>query len=137
MRNAMMIIIISGLLAINACSTQPSEASVADNLRSKGIHLNEFNSSAKPELNSIKSTSYKLDNDEILIIYDFGSVEKREQGLKLFQEHQQILSSHAPIVYQTAQSLTLYYSKVASNTQTPKHNETKYGEDIQKALKSM
>lgn len=69
------------------------------------------------------------------MVYDFDSKEKRELGQKQFQERQQLLSSHAPIVYKEQNYLILYYSDVDSKTQTPKLAETEYGEKLQKAFK--
>lgn len=86
-------------------------------------------------LDGIKPTRYQLDNTaETILVYDFGSKEKLEIGQKHFQERQQLLSSHAPIVYKAKSYIILYYSDVDSKTQTPKLTETKYGDKLQKAF---
>lgn len=134
MRKAIIVILIS-LLVLSACSNEPKDVSVAESVKSEGMSITEMNSPKETELDGIMPVSYKLDNDEILIVYDFGSTEKEELGQKQFQEHQQKLSSHAPIVYQASQYLILYYSNVDSTTQTAKLSETMYGEKIKKAIK--
>jgi hypothetical protein len=67
----------------------------------------------------------------------FAPQPKRELGYKYFQEHQQLLSSHAPILYHPSHYLVLYYSNINSTTQTPKLTETKYGKKIQKAINNI
>lgn len=105
-------------------------------LGSENISITEHsNNTDSPMLDGIKPIIYKLDNTmETIMVYDFGSDEKRELGEKHFQERQQLLSSHAPIVYELKNYLILYYSDVVSNTSTPKLTETKYGEKLQKAF---
>jgi hypothetical protein len=134
MRKAIIVICLSWLV-LSACSNQPKDVSAVETIKSEGLNITEINSPKETELDGIKPVSYKLDNNEIIIIYDFGSTEKQELGQKHFQEHQQILSSHAPIVYQASKYLILYYSNVNSTTQTPKLSETKFGEKIKKAIK--
>lgn len=63
--------------------------------------------------------------------------ENRDIGKKHFEESIQLLSSQAPIVYQSGKYLVIYYGHVDSKTRTPKLNETKFGEKIEKALKSI
>jgi hypothetical protein len=125
------------LFLMSACSSQQKYTSVIEAIKSKGINTTQIDSPKEAELDNIKPLSYKLDNNEIIRIYDFGSKEKLELGNKHFQEHQQILSSHAPIVYQPSNYLVLYYSNANSTTITPKLTETKYGEKIQKASNSI
>lgn len=88
-------------------------------------------------LEGIKPVSYKLSNEEIIKVYVFGSEKERENGTKHFEESIQLLSSHAPIVYQSGTYLVLYYALVDSKTRTPKLNETEFGVKIEKALNSM
>lgn len=120
-----------------ACSSQPQKvAPLVDAIGSEGISITELQ---KVEDNSIldgiKPARYVLDNTlETIMVYDFGSKEKQELGLKHFQERQQLLSSHAPIVYKAKNDLIMYYSDVNSKTQTPKLSETKYGERLQNAF---
>ncbi|MFC5703589.1 hypothetical protein ACFPVX_20075 [Cohnella faecalis] len=125
------------LFLLSACSSQKKYSSVIEAIKSEGINITQMESSMEVELDGIKSLSYNFDNNEIIRVYDFGSKEKRELGNKHFQEHQQILSSHAPIVYQTSSYLVLYYSNANLTTATPKLTETKYGERIQKAINSI
>lgn len=130
-------VIIMSFLLLCACSSQPGKAaSIVEAIGSEGISMAEL---PKIEDNSIldgiKPTGYQLDNTvENIMVYDFGSKEKRELGQNRFQERQQLLSSHAPIVYYANNYLILYYSDVDSKTQTPKLTETKYGEKLQKAF---
>ncbi|UKS26961.1 hypothetical protein LOZ80_36795 [Paenibacillus sp. HWE-109] len=123
------------IFLLSACSSQQKYTSVIEAIKSEGINATSIDSPKETELNDIKPLSYKLDNNEIIRVYDFGSKEKRELGNKRFQEHQQPLSSYAPIVYQPSHYLVLYYSNVNnSKTATPKLTETKHGEKIQKAM---
>ncbi|MDQ0875694.1 hypothetical protein QFZ77_004353 [Paenibacillus sp. V4I3] len=126
------------LFWLSACSSQQKYTSVIEAIKSEGINITQIESPQEAQLNETNPLSYKLDNNEIIRVYDFGSKEKRELGKKRFQEHQQLLSSYAPIVYQTSNYLVLYYSNVNnSKTATPKLSETKYGEKIQKAINSV
>jgi hypothetical protein len=134
MRKCMLIASLSLLLLMSACSTQQKKVSAVEVIKSEGIQLTEIQSSNDTDLDGIKPMRYKLDSEEIIMVYDFGSNEKRELGEKHFQEHQQILSSYAPIVFKADHYLVLYYNNVNSTTATAKLTETKYGEKIQKAI---
>jgi hypothetical protein len=136
MRIFLFVAVLSLLLLI-ACSSQQKYTSVIEAIKSEEINVTQIDSPEEAELDDIKPLSYKLDNNEIIRVYDFGSKEKRELGNKHFQEHQQVLSSHAPIVYQPSNFLVLYCSNANSTTQTPKLTETKYGEKMKKALNSI
>lgn len=132
-----MFIAFLSLLVLTACSTQQQRAaSLAEVIGSERIGITELQEITDSSiLNGIKPVRYKLDNTlETIIVYDFGSKENRELGQKHFQESQQLLSSHAPIVYKAQNYLILYYSGVDSKTQTPKLTETVYGEKLQKAF---
>ena len=123
------------LFLLSACSSQQKYTSVIEAIKSEGINITQIASPQEAQLDNIKPLSYKLDynNNEIIRVYDFGSKDKREVGNKHFQEHQQLLSSYAPIIYQTSNYLVIYYS----NAQTSKLTETKYGEKIQEAINSI
>ncbi|MGF7048131.1 hypothetical protein J2T13_002638 [Paenibacillus sp. DS2015] len=125
------------LFLLSSCSSQQKYTSVIEAMNSEEINIIQIDSPKEAELNEIKPLIYKLDNNEIIRVYDFGSQEKRELGYIHFQEQQQFLSSHAPIVYQPSHLLILYFSNTNSTTQTPKLTETKYGEKIKKALDSL
>lgn len=125
------------LLLLSACSSQQKYTSVIEAIKSEGINITQIDSPKEAELDGIKPLSYQFDNNEIIRVYDFGSKDKREIGNKHFQEHQQLLSSYAPIVYQPSNYLVLYYSNANSTILTPKQTETKYEEKIQKAINSI
>ncbi|OKP91084.1 hypothetical protein A3844_04405 [Paenibacillus helianthi] len=125
------------LLFLIACSSQQKYSSANEAIKSLEKNITQIKSPGDKNLDGIQPVSYKLNNEEIIRVYDFGSEEKREIGKKFFEESIQLLSSHAPIVYQSGKYLVLYYSHVDSKTRTPKLNETKYGEKIEKALKSI
>ncbi|MGF7050503.1 hypothetical protein J2T13_005052 [Paenibacillus sp. DS2015] len=133
------IIILFSLLVLSACSNQQNKVSVVEAMESEGLNITESNvpSPMGIELDGIKPITYKLDNDEMVLVYDFATADERELSHKLFQEHQLFLSSYGPIVYQTSQSLILYYSNVNSTTSTFKLSETNAGEKIQKAIERM
>ncbi|CAM4378583.1 hypothetical protein PAAL109150_23560 [Paenibacillus alkaliterrae] len=109
---------------------------MAEAIGSEGIGITELQKNTDISiLDGITPVSYKLDNTlETILVYDFGSKERRELGQKHFQERQQLLSSHSPIVYKAQNYLVLYYSGVDSKTQTPNFAETEYGEKLQKAF---
>ncbi|MNC70858.1 hypothetical protein D3C75_1217130 [compost metagenome] len=88
-------------------------------------------------LNGVQPNSYQLPNDEVVSVYEFASEENRDAGNKHFEESTQLLSSHAPIVYQAGNYLVLYYSSFDSKARTPELNETTYGAKIEKALKNI
>jgi hypothetical protein len=136
MRKFLFVAVLS-LFLLSACSSQQKYTSVIEAMKSEEINITKIDSPKEAELDNIEPISYKLDNNEIIRVYDFGSKEKRELGNTHFQEHQQVLSSHAPIVYQPSNFLVLYYSNANSTTQTPKLTETKYGEKIKKAINSI
>jgi hypothetical protein len=124
-------------IVLCACSSQPQKAaSQVEAIGSEGINITELQKITDSYiLDGIKPARYQLDNTvETIMVYDFGSKEKQELGQKHFQERQQFLSSHAPIVYKAKNYLILYYSDVNSKTQTPKLTETKYGEKLQKVF---
>lgn len=125
------------LLFLIACSSQQKYSSANEAIKSLDKNITQIESPGDKNLDGIQPVSYKLNNEEIIRVYDFGSEEKQEIGKKHFEESIQLLSSHAPIVYQSGKYLVLYYSHVDSKTRTPKLNETKYGEKIEKALKSI
>jgi hypothetical protein len=125
-------------LLLCACSSHSQKAvSLVDAIGSEGISITELQKIEDSSmLDGIKPARYQLDNTvETIMIYEFGSKEKLELGLKHFQERQQLLSSHAPIIYKAKNYLILYYSDVDSKTQTPKLTETNYGEKLQKVFK--
>ncbi|MEK4042865.1 hypothetical protein NSU18_04320 [Paenibacillus sp. FSL H8-0048] len=124
-------------LFLIACSSQPKYSNVNEAMMSLEKNITQIESPDDQMLEGIKPVSYKLSNKEIIEVYDFGSEEKREAGKKQFEESIQLLSSHAPIIYQSGNYLVLYYSLVDSKTQTPKLNETEFGVKIEKALNSM
>lgn len=133
-----MFVVYLSLLLLSACSTQQQKAaSLAEAIGLEGIGITELQKITDiSKLDGITPVIYKLDNTlETIMVYDFDSKEKRELGQKQFQERQQLLSSHAPIVYKEQNYLILYYSDVDSKTQTPKLAETEYGEKLQKAFK--
>ncbi|TDF95082.1 hypothetical protein [Paenibacillus piri] len=133
MRSLLVVALLS-LLLFNACSSKQKYTSVIEAIKSEGIQVTSVESPKEAELQNVSPLSYKIDNDEIIRVYDFGSKEKRELGMKQFQERQQVLSSHAPIAYEVRDYFILYYSASPSKTQTPKLAETKYGTQIQKAM---
>jgi hypothetical protein len=122
------------LLILTACSLQPQASSIPEVLKAEGVTLSEIDPTQDNELDGVKPRRFKLDNEEMIHVYSFSSAEKQKLGFKQFQEHQQLLSSHAPIVYQANPYLILYYNNADSKTQTAQISETKYGEKIQRAI---
>jgi molybdopterin-biosynthesis enzyme MoeA-like protein len=110
--------------------------SITDAITSEGVTLSPMTKIEDHSiLAGITPMGYKLDDTvEAILVYDFGSEEKRVLGEKQFQERQKFLSSYGPIVYKFEHYLILYYSDVASRTPTPELAETKYGEKLQKAI---
>lgn len=135
MKKLLFVTLIS-LLLLSACSSQQKYSSVNEAIKSLENNITQIQS-PEDKIDGIPSVSYKLNNDEIIRVYDFGSEEKRDIGKEHFEESISLLSSHAPIVYQSGKYLVLYYSQVDSNTRTPKLNETMCGEKIEKALNSL
>ncbi|SFM28287.1 hypothetical protein SAMN03159341_12413 [Paenibacillus sp. 1_12] len=125
------------LFLLSACSPQQKYTSVSEAIKSVEHNMTQIESSVEAHIDGIQPISYKLDNKEYIRVYEFGSKEKRDLGNKHFEEKIQLLSSHAPIVYQSGYYLVLYYSNANSTTRTPKLTETNYGEKIQKALISI
>jgi hypothetical protein len=128
------------LFLLTACTTQQQKVvSLVEAITSEGISITELQKITESSiLDGIKPIRYKLDNTlETIMVYDFGSKEKRDLGQKHFQERQQLLSSHAPIVYIAQNYLVLYNRSVNSKTQTPKLTETEYGEKLQKVFNRM
>lgn len=113
------------------------KVSVVEAIKAQGIALTDSDSPEETELVGTKGVSYKLDNDDNVSIYYFDTLEQREEAYKQHIERQMIMSSHAPIVYQTNLQLILYYSNTDSTTPTPKLAETTYGDKIQKAVQSV
>lgn len=124
-------------LFLIACSSQEKYPNVNEAIISLEKDITPIESSEDQILEGIQPVSYKLSNEEIIKVYDFGSEEQRKNGVKQFEESIQLLSSHAPIIYQSGNYLVLYYSLVDSKTRTPKLNETEFGVKIQKALNSI
>lgn len=126
-------------LFLIACSSQEKEKypNVNEAIISLEKDITPIESSEDQILEGIQPVSYKLSNEEIIKVYDYGSEEQRKNGVKQFEESIQLLSSHAPIIYQSGNYFVLYYSLADSKTQTPKLNETEYGVKIQKALNSI
>ncbi|MBP2111079.1 hypothetical protein [Paenibacillus silagei] len=124
-------------LFLIACSSQQKYSNVNEAIMSLEKNITQIESPDDYILEGIKPVSYKLSNEEIIKVYAFGSEEQRESGLKHFEESIQLLSSHAPIVYQSGKYIVLYYALVDSKTRTPKLNEIEFGVKIEKALNSM
>ncbi|MEC0176536.1 hypothetical protein P4H83_16815 [Paenibacillus favisporus] len=122
---------------LNACSSQQQYSSANEAIKFVENNITQIESLGDMNLNGIQPVSYKLTNDEIINVYDFGSEGKREVGKKLFEDSIQLLSSHAPIIYESGKYLVLYYSHADSKTWTPQLSETKYGKKIEKALKNI
>lgn len=129
--------ILFSLLFLIACSSQEKYPNLNEAINSLEKNITQIESPDDQLLEGIKPVSYKLSNEEIIKVYVFGSEEERESGTKHFEESIQLLSSHAPIIYQSGDYLVLYYSLADSKTQTPKLNETEFGVKIEKALNSM
>lgn len=136
MKKLLFVTLIS-LLFLSACSSQQKYSSANEAIKSLEKNITQIKSPGDKNLDGVQPVSYKLNNDEIIRIYEFGSEENRDIGKKHFEESILLLSSHAPIVYQSGKYLVLYYSHVDSKTRTPKPNETKFGEKIEIALKSI
>lgn len=140
MRKFLFVAVLS-LFLLSACSSEQKYTSVIEAIKSEEINITQIDSSEEAELDGIKPLNYKLDNNEIVIVYDFGSKEKREIGYKRFQEYQKLSSTSPPIVYQSSNYLIFYYYHIDINAnstaQTPNLTETKYGEKIKKALNSI
>ncbi|MDQ0196723.1 hypothetical protein [Paenibacillus wynnii] len=137
MRKLCLFVAIFSLILLSSCSSNQKDNSVIEAMKSQEIKLTEVESPKDAEIDDIKPLVYKLDNNDTLRVYDFGSEEKQELGYKHFYEQQQMLSSHAPIIFQQRNFLVLYYSNANSKTQTPKLSETKYGDKIKKGLNSL
>jgi outer membrane murein-binding lipoprotein Lpp len=135
--NKLLLVTLISLLFLSACSSQQKYSSANEAIKSLEKNITQIESPGDKNLDGVQPASYKLNNDEIIRVYDFGSEEKRDIGKKHFEESIQLLSSHAPIVYQSGKYLVLYYSHVDSKTRTPNVNETKYGEKIEKSLNSI
>lgn len=125
------------LLLLSACSSQQMNISSNEAIKSLEKDITQIQSPSDSVLDGIQPISYKLNNDEVIRVYEFGTVEKRDIGRKHFEEKTQLLSSHAPIIYEYGNYLVFYHSDVNSATRTPKLIETTYGEKIQKALESL
>jgi len=125
------------VVILNACFKQQSDVSIIDSITSDGIHLTETKSPAESELDGILPISYQLDNEEVIRIFEFDPADQRKLGQEHFTKNQQVLSSHAPIIYQTHQYLVLYYSNVDTLTQTPELSETTYGIQIDNVIKKI
>ena len=127
--------ILFSLLFLVACSSQEKYPNVNEAIISLEQNITPIESSEDNTLEGVQPISYKLSNEEIIRVYDFGSEEKQKAGKEHFEESIQLLSSHAPIIYPSGDYLVLYYSLADSKTQTPKLNETVFGVKIEKALK--
>ncbi len=136
MRKFLFVAVLS-LFLLSACSSQQKYTSVSEAVKSIEHNITQIESTVETHLDGIQPISYKLGNNEFIRVYDFGSKEKRDLGNKHFEEKTQLLSSHTPIIYQSGNSLVLYYSNVNSTSRTPKLIETNYGEKIQKALNNI
>ncbi|MDU0205845.1 putative periplasmic lipoprotein [Paenibacillus sp. MAH-36] len=69
------------LFVLSACSNENKVHPLIDALNSEGIHVTEINTSEDAIL-GVKGIVFKLDNDEIIRVYDFGSKENRVKGEK-------------------------------------------------------
>lgn len=136
MRNFLCFTIIS-LLFLSACSSQQKYSSIYEAIESLEKNITQIESPKEKDINGVQPVSYKLNNDEIISVYDFGSEEMRDIGKVHFEESIQLRSSHQPIIYQSGKYLVLYYSHVNSKTRTPKLSETKFGEKIEIVLRSI
>ncbi|QQZ60479.1 hypothetical protein JI735_28950 [Paenibacillus sonchi] len=130
-------VILISFLFLSACSSQQGYSSAYEAISSIEENVTPTDSSSNMNLEGIQPSSYQLPNEEIISVYEFDSTEERDAGKKHFDESTQLLSSHAPIVYQAGNYLVFYYSSVASKFRTPEINETTYGAKIEKALKSI
>jgi len=108
-------------------------------IQAEGIPITSIESTEGGELADVAPLIYRLGNinNEWLRVYNFGSVEKRELAYEQYQGYQILLSSRAPIIFQPNEYIILYYSSSNSTAQTPKLAETKYGEQIQRAIYSL
>lgn len=125
------------IFLLGACSSQPKSAlqSPADAFRAEGIAFTQIQLTGNAlELQGVNPLDYKLDNGEIVSVYAFDSAAKREAGYQDFLKHQQIQSSHAPIVFEAGSFLVTYRNNVNSSTQTAKLSDTQYGEKIRQAV---
>ncbi len=136
MRIGWLVAFLSCFVLLIVCTSPPKASSLLDSLQSEGIEMSAALPAKASDLNGTEPEAYRLDNEEWIAVYDFGSERKMELGYQRFREHQQVLSSHAPLVYKAAPYLVLYYYNASSATQTAKPSETKYGEKIQKAVSS-
>jgi hypothetical protein len=134
MKKLLFVTLIS-MLFLTACSSEQKYSSANEAINSLDNNIAQIESSG--DLDGVQPVSYKLNNDEIIEVYDFGSEDQRDISKKHFEESIQLLSSHAPIVYPSGQYLVLYYSHVDSEARTPKLNETEYGVRIEKALEGL
>ncbi|OAB37052.1 hypothetical protein PMSD_09615 [Paenibacillus macquariensis subsp. defensor] len=137
MKRIAIILLMISVVILSACSKQQSDVSLVESITSAGIDLTETKSPAESELDGILPLSYQLDNEEVIRIFEFDSTDQRELGQEHFTKNQQILSSHAPIIYQTHQYLVLYYSNVDTLTQTPGLSESTYGIQIDNVIKKI
>lgn len=137
MRRIATIVLGISLFVLSACSNQEEHVSIVDSMESEAIQLTEMKTANDTELNDIVPISYQLENGEVIKVYQFVSEDQRELGQQQFQENQQLLSSHSPIMYDAKNFLVLYYSNVNSATQTPELSETTYGKQIEKAIKQI
>lgn len=106
-------------LFLIACSSQQKYSNVNEAIMSLEKNITQIESPDDYILEGIKPVSYKLSNEEIIKVYAFGSEEKQESGLKHFEESIQLLSSHAPIVYQSGKYLILYYPSSIQKLEHP------------------
>lgn len=124
-------VIALGLLG--GCSSEPVYKTVPEAIESIG-HIKKIETPADIELNGIKPRSYRLDNSELIEVYDFGTEEKRKLADEDFARKQLVKSSYGPLVYRTGGYMILYYSDAAAGTATPKASQTPYGEQIENLL---
>lgn len=137
MKKIALVIFIGMLLLLSACSSEPKYTSVYEAINSIEKDITPIDPSAELKLEGVTPVSYKMHNDEVIRVYEFESADKREDANKQFDDNNQMISTHAPIIYHSGKILVLYYSHVDSKTRTPKKDETQYGEKIAQALKDL
>ncbi|ANE45452.1 hypothetical protein SY83_02960 [Paenibacillus swuensis] len=105
--------------------------------RQVGLVITKDASVTERPLGEITPQGYSLGSNAAVNVYLYKDSKTREEGFKAYEDSPKIMSSHAPIVYFTDNVLVLYNYAEVPNTAVAKTDETRFGKQLENAIKDL
>ncbi|MUT66118.1 hypothetical protein [Paenibacillus sp. NEAU-GSW1] len=134
-----LVLLTAGVTAVVWPDAKSGDLTLEQALASENIAYtaSEAKESDRVDVNGVRPRLFSLSAEERLYVYDYDTSEACNAAYEERQKQQLIMSSFSPIFFRADDQLILYYYNVQPSTGiVAATEETKYGEQLGRAIES-